>query len=62
MPDDGADDMPGAGHVSGHDAGHGHEPAAETLGPPDLVAWAYAIAGGAVGVVVALALYVASAF
>jgi len=51
-------------HHSGneeHDPGHGHVAVDETLGPPDLMAWAYALAGGAVGVIVALALYAASA-
>lgn len=47
-------------HDSSHGHGHGHEDAAEPLGPPDLMAWAYAVAGGAVGLVVALALYVAA--
>ena len=51
-PDDAGD------HDSGH--GHGHEDAVEPLGPPDLMAWAYAVAGGAVGLVTALALYVAA--
>lgn len=45
---------------SSHGHGHGHEDAAEPLGPPDLMAWAYAVAGGAVGLVTALALYVAA--
>jgi hypothetical protein len=40
-------------------SGHGHEPAAEPLGPIDVNAWLYAIGGGAIGVVVALALFVA---
>lgn len=42
------------------DGGHGHGEASEPLGPPDLAAWAYALAGAAVGLVTALALYVAS--
>jgi hypothetical protein len=46
------------GMAGGH--GNGHGDAAEPLGPPDLVAWAYAVAGGVVGLVTALALYVAS--
>jgi len=33
--------------------------ASEPLGPIDVTAWAYAIVGGAVGVVVALALLIA---
>lgn len=47
-------------HDSGHGHGHGHDDAVEPLGPPDLMAWAYAVAGGAVGLVTALALYVAA--
>jgi len=42
-----------------HGSGHGHETASEPLGPIDFTAWAYAIVGGAVGVVVALALLIA---
>jgi hypothetical protein len=49
------------GEAVGHDAGHGHGAAGEPLGPPDLMAWAYALTGGAVGLVVALALWVAAA-
>jgi hypothetical protein len=49
---------PDPGMAGGH--GQGHQEAAEPLGPPDLVAWAYAVAGGAMGLVTALALYVAS--
>jgi hypothetical protein len=49
---------PDPGMAGGH--GHGHSDTAEPLGPPDLVAWAYAVAGGAVGLVTALALYVAA--
>jgi hypothetical protein len=50
----GPDDHSGAG-------GHGH-PAheSEPLGPIDVTAWAYALAGVALGVLVVLALYVAS--
>ena len=44
-----------------HDSGHGHEGAAEPLGPLDLTTWAYALAGGAVGVVVVIALAIAIA-
>jgi hypothetical protein len=47
-----------AGPRGGH--GHAHEEPAEPLGPPDIVAWVHAVAGGAVGMVTALALYVAS--
>jgi hypothetical protein len=49
------------GSAADHDPEHAHAPDAESLGPIDLVAWAYAIAGGAVGLLVLLALYVASA-
>jgi len=42
-----------------HDSGHGHEPAGEPLGPPDLLAWAYVLGGGAIGLMVAAALYIA---
>lgn len=42
-----------------HDSGHGHEPAAEPLGPVDRRGWAIAIGGGAIGVLVTLALFVA---
>lgn len=50
---------PAGGAHDDHGSGHGaHEPS-EPLGPIDVAAWGYAIAGGAVGVVVALALYVA---
>lgn len=51
----------GHGYAADHDSEHAHAPDVESLGPIDLVAWAYAIAGGAVGLLVALALYVASA-
>lgn len=51
-------------HAAADDAhdeasGHGHEPPAEPLGPIDVTTWLYAIGGGAVGVVVALALFAA---
>ena len=48
-------------HPSGdaHDDGHGHGPAGEPLGPIDWEAWAYAIGGGVLGALVALALFVA---
>ena len=45
--------------VAHDDAGH-HEPAGEPLGPVDVAKWGYAIAGGAVGVLVAVALFAAS--
>jgi len=40
-------------------SGHGHEPPAEPLGPINVRSWAYAIGGGAIGVLVALALFAA---
>lgn len=43
-----------------HDVGHGHEAGGDQLGPADLRAWGVAIAGGGVGVLVALVLYLAS--
>jgi hypothetical protein len=46
-----------------HDAdgsAHGHEPTGEPLGQVDVVKWGYAVVGGAVGVVVALALFAAA--
>ena len=42
-----------------HDDGH-HEPAGEPLGPIDATKWGYAVAGGAVGILVVVALFVAS--
>ena len=42
-----------------HDDGH-HEPAGEPLGPVDVAKWGYAIAGGAVGILVVLALFAAA--
>jgi hypothetical protein len=48
----------GASSGSGH--GHGHDEAGERLGPVDVVAWTYAAGGAAIGVVTALALFVAS--
>ena len=42
-----------------HGSGHGHEAAGEPLGPVDVTAWAYTLIGGAVGLLVALALFVA---
>lgn len=42
-----------------HDDGHGHAPAGEPLGPIDWEAWAYAIGGGALGALAALALFIA---
>jgi hypothetical protein len=48
-----------AGHGT-HAAGHGADEADEPLGPIDVVAWAYTLAGAALGVVTVLTLYVAS--
>ena len=42
------------------DHGAGHDRAGEPLGPVDLTTWAYALAGGAVGVLVVLAMLVAT--
>ncbi len=42
-----------------HAGGHGQAPAGEPLGPVDVTAWIYSIAGGLVGSLVALALLVA---
>jgi hypothetical protein len=42
-----------------HDDGHGHAPAGEPLGPIDWEAWAYTIGGAALGMLVALALFIA---
>ncbi len=42
-----------------HASGHGHAPAGEPLGPVDVTAWAYAMAGSIVGLVVAAALFAA---
>ena len=42
-----------------HEDGHGHAPAGEPLGPVDLTAWAYALAGAALGALVIAALFIA---
>jgi hypothetical protein len=49
-------------HASGHGSshGHGHEVIDEPLGPPDFAAWAYAVTGGLLGLVTALAMYSAA--
>lgn len=39
--------------------GHAHEPSGESLGPVDLEAWGYAVAGCLIGLIVAAALFVA---
>jgi hypothetical protein len=44
-------------HASGH--GHAGEPT-EPLGPIDLAAWAYAVGGAVIGLLVVVALFVAS--
>ncbi len=59
MSDVDAAHTPATDEQADHVSGHGHAPAGEPLGPVDLRAWAYAIAGGAVGLVVAVALFVA---
>ncbi len=46
--------------ADGHDEGHGHAQTGAALGPIDWEAWAYAIGGGVLGALVALALYIAS--
>ena len=43
-----------------NDAAHDHGPSAEPLGAPDLKAWGMAVGGGAIGVLVVLALFAAS--
>ena len=48
-----------ASTTDGHDEGHGHAPAGEPLGPVDLAAWAYAGGGAVLGLLVALALFIA---
>jgi hypothetical protein len=50
------DSQPGHG-VDDH--AHGHEAGAEPLGSIDTATWAYAIGGGAIGLIVALVLFVA---
>jgi hypothetical protein len=48
------------GHDAGHGSGHGHDDPEEPLGPLDLAAWAYAIAGGLLGLVTAMGFYMAA--
>lgn len=59
------EDQTGSTNVTGHsDEAHGHdghEGASELLGPFDVRSWAFAVAGGAVGLLVALALFAATA-
>lgn len=54
-----ADTHPDHGASDEHGAGHGHASAEERLGPVDLVAWAYALVGSLMGLVVLIALYLA---
>jgi len=54
----------GAGHDHDHDHGDltpatDHAPAGATLGPVDVIAWAYALCGSVAGIVLAVALLVA---
>jgi hypothetical protein len=51
---------PAEDHADAGSHGHGHEEDGEPLGPPDLAAWGYAISGGLLGLVTALALYAAA--
>ena len=46
---------------SGHASMHSHAADGDALGPVDVIAWAYALAGGALGLIVAMALYAAIA-
>ncbi len=39
--------------------GHGHAPSGEPLGPVDVTAWAYALGGSLLGLLVIVALYIA---
>jgi hypothetical protein len=59
--DDALDARAADAHDTGHSARHDHDEPGESLGPIDIVAWAYAVAGGAIGVVTAAALFAASA-
>jgi hypothetical protein len=55
-----ADDVhDGTAHPDAHVGGHGTE-AKEPLGPIDVAAWAYALVGAGLGVVVAISLYLAA--
>ena len=49
------------GGLHGDAPSHGDGPEPQPLGPVDVTAWAYALGGSAVGVVLALAMLVASA-
>ena len=50
-------DVVDGGHAGGH--GGGHESQGEPLGPVDLTAWAYALAGACLGLLTAAGLYLA---
>ena len=52
-----ADDVAHAEHGSGHE-----HSASEPLGPVDVTTWAYALAGGAVGLVMALAVFLLTGY
>lgn len=45
--------------TNAHEDDHGHAPAGEPLGSIDLTAWAYALAGAALGALVIVALFIA---
>jgi hypothetical protein len=45
--------------ADGDQDAHGHAPTGELLGPVDWEAWAYALGGGVLGLLVALALLIA---
>jgi hypothetical protein len=49
-----------AGTGSDHEGEHGHPSSGAPLGPIDVAAWAYALVGSLLGVLVVLALYIAS--
>jgi hypothetical protein len=54
-------DLADRAELHGHDSGHDSEHAAEEpLGPVDVTTWAYALAGALLGLLVVLALYLAS--
>ena len=60
MPDADSTHASATAPADEHQAEHDHESSAEPLGAPDMGAWGMAIAGGAIGLIVALALFVAS--
>lgn len=59
--DDALDAHADDAHDAGQSAHHDDDEPGESLGPIDVMAWAYAVAGGAIGVVTAAALVAASA-